>query len=189
MLRPALTLLALFTALTGLLYPALVTALAHGLFPDQAAGSLVRRDGQVLGSRLIGQTFSQPGQFWSRPSATVPPHDASASSGSNLGPNNPRLLDAVAARLAALRDAGVEAPVPVDLVTTSASGLDPDLSPDAARAQIARVAQARNLPRAEVAALVERLIEPRTLALWGEPRVNVLELNLALEALATERGK
>lgn len=185
-IRPALVLLALLTAVTGVLYPLAVTGLANLAFPKQAAGSMVFRDGRVVGSRLIGQAFDAPRFFWGRPSATRPvPYNAAASSGSNLGPLNPALVAAVKARIAALRAADPTAtgPVPVDLVTASASGLDPHISPAAAEYQVSRVARARDLDPQTVRALVRAHTEGRTFGLLGEPRVNVLELNLALEAL------
>jgi potassium-transporting ATPase KdpC subunit len=182
-LRPALVLLLFFTLLTGVVYPLAVTGIARLVFPRQAEGSLIVRDGRVVGSRLVGQAFTAPRHFWGRPSATTVPYDAAASSGSNLGPLNPALRAAVATRIAALRAADPEArgPVPVDLVTASASGLDPHISPAAAEYQVARVARARGLAPAEVRALVRRHTEGRTFGLLGEPRVNVLELNLALD--------
>lgn len=184
LLRPALVLFTAFSLLTGLAYPALVTALAHLAFPAQAGGSLVTVNGRVVGSSLVGQPFDEPRYFWGRPSATVRfPCDASASQGSNLGPTNPRLAEVVRVRVAALRGGGA-GPVPVDLVTASASGLDPHVSPAAARFQVRRVARARGLDEAVVAALVERHVEGRLFGVWGEPRVNVLRLNLALDALS-----
>lgn len=186
LLRPALVLLLLLSLLTGLVYPLLVTVLAQALFADQARGSLVLRDGRAVGSLLIGQAFSDPGHFWSRPSATTPqPYNATASTGSNLGPLNPALTDAVKARVAALRaaDPGNSASVPVDLVTASASGLDPHISVAAAEFQAARVARARGLELARVRALIARHTEGRLAGVLGEPRVNVLQLNLALDAL------
>jgi K+-transporting ATPase ATPase C chain len=190
LLRPCLVLLGLFTALTGLVYPLAVTGLAQALFPRQANGSLVARDGQVIGSSLIGQPFDQDRYFWGRPSATAPsPYSAAASTGSNLGPSNPALRAAIVQRLERLRraDPGNPAPVPVDLVTASASGLDPHLSPAAALYQVRRVARARGLPEAEVRELVLSHVRPRTLGLLGEPRVPVLGLNLALDGLAARR--
>jgi K+-transporting ATPase ATPase C chain len=184
--RPALVLFALLCALTGLVYPLAVTGAAQALFPAQAAGSLVVRDGQAVGSSLIGQNFSDPKHFWGRPSATAPrPYNANASGGANLGPLNPALADALKARIEALRaaDPGNTAPVPVDLVTTSASGLDPHISPAAARYQAARVARVRALAPAQVEALIARHIEAPHWGLVGEPRVNVLALNLALDAM------
>ena len=185
-LRPALVLLAVLTVLTGVLYPLAVTGIAQLLFPRAAAGSLVVRGGRALGSALIGQSFSDSGHFWSRPSATTPqPYNGAGSTGSNLGPLNPALLEAVKARIAALRtaDPGNSAPVPVDLVTASASGLDPHISVAAAQYQAARVARARSLPAARLQALIDAHTEGRLLGVLGEPRVNVLELNLALDSL------
>ena len=182
--RPALVLFALLGALTGLVYPVAVTGAARALFPSQAAGSLVVQGGNTVGSRLIGQNFSDPKHFWGRPSATAPqPYNASASGGSNLGPLNPALVDAVKARIEALRtaDPGNTAAVPVDLVTASASGLDPDISPAAARYQAARVARARGVPLEQVNALVAVHTEAPLWGVLGEPRVNVLALNLALD--------
>ncbi|MES2362359.1 MAG: potassium-transporting ATPase subunit KdpC [Pseudomonadota bacterium] len=186
MLRPALVLLLVLTLLTGVAYPLLVTGVARMLFPDQAAGSLILRNGKPVGSALIGQNFSEPQHFWGRPSATGPmPYNAAASSGSNLGPLNPALADAVKSRIAALRaaDPANTAPVPVDLVTASASGLDPHISPAAAHYQVGRVAKARGLPPEKVQALVDGQTESPWLGLVSEPQVNVLKLNLALEAL------
>jgi len=185
-LRPAVVLFLLLTALTGFIYPLVVTGLAQLLFPQQAAGSLVMRNGRALGSRLIGQSFSAPGYFWGRPSATTPqPYNGTASGGSNLGPLNPALLDAVKPRIAALRaaDPGNDAPVPIDLVTASGSGLDPEISVAAADYQAARIARARGLAPERVRALIAQHSEGRLLGVLGEPRVNVLELNLALDAL------
>jgi K+-transporting ATPase ATPase C chain len=185
-LRPALVLLAAMTVLTGVVYPCVMTGLARLLFPAEAAGSLIVIDGEVRGSRLIGQPFDDPAYFWGRPSATSPhPYDAASSSGSNLGPTNPVLGDAVRARVAALRaaDPGNTRPIPVDLVTASASGLDPHISPAAADWQIGRVARARRLDEALVRQLVAAHTEGRIQGLWGEPRVHVLGLNLALDSL------
>jgi K+-transporting ATPase ATPase C chain len=184
--RPARRLLLVMTVFTGILYPLVVTGIAQLLFPRQAAGSLVNRDGRAIGSSLIGQSFTAPGYFWSRLSATTPqPYNGTASGGSNLGPLNPALLDAVKARIAALRaaDPGNLSPVPVDLVTASASGLDPDISLAAAQFQAARVARVRAVPLARVQALIAAHTAGRLLGVLGEPRVNVLELNLALDAL------
>ncbi|MBH1979156.1 MAG: potassium-transporting ATPase subunit KdpC [Comamonadaceae bacterium] len=184
--RPALVLFVVLSLVTGLAYPLAVTGLAQVLFPDQANGSLVKAKGVVVGSALIGQPFSQPGHFWSRPSATAPdPYNAAASSGSNLGPSNPALAEAVAARIAALRaaDPGNHSAVPVDLVTASASGLDPHISRAAADYQVNRVARALGLPPQRVQALVAEHTEGTLLGFLGEPRVNVLRLNLALDAL------
>ena len=191
LIRPALLQLLFFTLLTGTIYPAVVTGVSQVVFPSQANGSLVREHGQIVGSDLIGQAFDEPGYFWGRPSATAPYADNGGSStGSNLGPLNPALVDAVKGRVAALRaaDPSNEAPVPIDLVTTSGSGLDPHISPAAAVYQLGRVARARNLPEPRVRALVEEQIEGRTLGLLGEPRVNVLRLNLALDRLAPLPG-
>jgi K+-transporting ATPase ATPase C chain len=185
-LLTAILFLALCTVAFGLAYPALVTAAAQGLFPENANGSIVTLDGTAVGSDLIGQQFSGPGFFWGRPSATMPsPYNAAASAGSNLGPTNPALSDAVAARVAALRaaDPGNTAPVPVDLVTASGSGLDPHISPDAAFYQATRVARARGLAESDVRRLIDEHVEGG-LELFGQPRVNVLRLNLALEGLA-----
>jgi potassium-transporting ATPase KdpC subunit len=185
-LRPALVLLLLLTLLTGIVYPLVVTLIARSLFPREASGSLVVQGGQVVGSALIGQSFADPRHFWSRPSATTPqPYNATASNASNLGPLNPALIDAVRQRLAALHasDPGNAAPPPVDLVTASASGLDPHISVAAANYQAARVARARGLPLRQVQALIAAHTEGRLLGVIGEPRVNVLELNLALDAL------
>ena len=186
MLRPAFSLLVAFTLITGLVYPLAVTGLARFFFPQQAGGSLIVQDGHVVGSALIGQPFDDPRYFWGRPSATTPfPDNAGASSGSNLGQANPELQRQVAARLAALHaaDPGNARPVPVDLVTASASGLDPDISPAAADYQVERVARARGLAVAKVRALVAASTQDRTFELLGEPRVNVLKLNLALDEL------
>lgn len=187
-LRPAFVLLVLLTLVTGVAYPAAVTGLAQLMFARQANGSLiVEPDGTAHGSALIGQPFSDSKYFWSRPSATsAVPYDAAAGSGSNLGPTNPALTDAVKARVAALRpvDPANESAIPADLVTASASGLDPHVSPAAARYQVARVARARNRPVADVAALVERYTEARSFGFLGEPVVNVLALNLALDGHA-----
>jgi potassium-transporting ATPase KdpC subunit len=185
-IRPAVTLFLIMTVLTGIVYPFAVTGLAQVLFHDQAEGSLLMADGHAIGSRLIGQSFSDPKYFWSRPSATAPqPYNAIASGASNLGPLNPALTDAVGARIAALKaaDPTNSLPVPVDLVTASASGLDPDMSIAAARYQAARVAHIRGLDPAAVQSLIDAHARGRLLGLIGEPRVNVLELNLALDAL------
>ena len=187
LVRPSLSLLLLLTVLTGVAYPALVTGLAQALFPRAANGSLVTAsDGRVVGSALIGQSFAEPGHFWGRPSSLSPrPYDASTSGGSNLGPTNPALTETVRERVAALRatDPGNDRPIPIDLVTASASGLDPDLSPAAALWQVPRVARVRGLTEAAVRTLVEARIERPPLGILGAPRVNVLRLNLALDAL------
>ncbi len=190
-LRPAAVLLALFTLLCGLAYPAVVTGICQVAFSHTADGSLLRnKSGEVVGSALIGQSFTNPGHFWGRPSATSPgPYNAMSSSGTNVGPLNPALVDAVKGRVAALaaadaaahvsRAAGEE--VPVDLVTASSSGLDPDITPAAALYQVPRVAHVRGIDDATVKVLVDQHTRARTLGIWGEPRVNVLELNLALD--------
>lgn len=186
-IRPVLVLSVALTLVTGVAYPLVVTGAAQALFPRQAAGSLIEVNGKPVGSALIGQNFSDPKYFWGRPSATGPmPYNASASSGSNQGPLNPALVDAVKGRVAALRaaDPGNTSPVPVDLVTASASGLDPHISPAAARYQAARVARLRGLPVEKVQALVEQHRQAPLLGVLGEPRVNVLRLNLALQAVA-----
>jgi potassium-transporting ATPase KdpC subunit len=186
-LRPALMILLLLTLVTGVAYPLLVTGIAQAVFPSQAQGSLIVKDGKVVGSKLIGQPFDDPKYFWSRPSATSPFADnAGSSTGSNLSPTNPDLVKAVQGRVDALRaaDPGNTAPVPVDLVTASGSGLDPHLSPAAALYQAPRVAKARKLPPETVRELVERHVEGRLLGFLGEPRVNVLALNLALDSAA-----
>jgi K+-transporting ATPase ATPase C chain len=185
-LRSGASMLAAMTVIIGLVYPFAVTGIAQLTFPAQANGSLIERDGRTAGSALIGQPFASRKYFWARPSATLPfPDNAAASGGSNLGPTNAELLRAVAARIKALRDAdpGNRAPVPVDLVTASASGLDPDISPAAAYYQAARVARARHLAAAVVEALVDQHLQGRQFGVLGEPRVNVLKLNLALDAL------
>ncbi len=184
-IRPAVVTLALLSVLTGIAYPLIVTGVARLAFPAQAAGSLIVENGKVVGSTLIGQPFSDARHFWGRPSATSPyPYNAASSSGSNLGPGNASLADAVAARVKALKDAdpGNHRPVPVDLVTASASGLDPHISPAAAEYQVGRVARALGWDAAKVRALVARHTEGRQLGFLGEPRVNVLELNLALDS-------
>ncbi|QXP83633.1 potassium-transporting ATPase subunit KdpC [Methylococcus sp. Mc7] len=183
--KPALLMLLVWTVITGVLYPAVVTHLGQLLFPHQANGSLIEKDGKPLGSELIGQPFGDPKYFWSRPSATAPyAYNAGASSGSNQGPTNPALAEAIKERVQALRDAdpGNPAPVPVDLVTASGSGLDPHISPAAAAYQVARVARVRNLSESVVKELVARHTEGRQFGFLGEPRVNVLMLNLALDA-------
>ncbi|WP_374678353.1 potassium-transporting ATPase subunit KdpC [Piscinibacter sp.] len=187
-LRPALVLFAVLSLVTGLVYPLAVTGVAQIVMPESANGSLIVKDGKPVGSALIGQAFSDPGHFWSRPSATSPmPYNASNSAGSNQGPTHPALSDAVQARVAALRaaDPGNTAPVPVDLVTASASGLDPHISRAAADYQVARVARVRGLPESRVRELVEQHTERPLLGFIGEARVHVLRLNLAIDAQAT----
>jgi K+-transporting ATPase ATPase C chain len=186
LLRPAITLFVLLSVATGVVYPLLVTGVAKVVFPDQAAGSLIVKDGKPVGSNLIGQNFTDPKYFWGRPSATGPmAYNASASSGSNQGPLNPALVDAVKGRIAALKaaDPANTAPIPADLVTASGSGLDPQISPAAARWQAPRIARIRSLDEAEVSKLIDAHTEGRQLGLLGEPRVNVLSLNLALDRL------
>lgn len=183
-IRPALVTLFVMTLLTGILYPLVVTGIAQTAFPQQANGSLMVSNGQVVGSRLIGQEFNDPRYFWARLSATGPnAYNAAASSGSNLGPTNPQLIEAVQTRVEALRaaDPGNSAPIPVDLVTASGSGLDPQISIAAALYQLPRVARVRGMSEAEVRALVERNTAGRLFGLFGEPGVNVLQLNLALD--------
>lgn len=183
-LRPALVMFATLTLLVGVLYPLAVTGIGKLAFADQAAGSLILRDGKPVGSALIGQSFTAPGYFWGRPSATSPmSNNASGSSGSNQGPLNPAFIDAVKGRIAALREADPDnhAPVPVDLVTASASGLDPEISMAAARYQAGRVASARKLPRERVDALISAHTVGQSLGFFGENRVTVLALNLALD--------
>jgi len=185
LLRQSLTLLLLMTVITGVLYPLAATGLARLIFHRQANGSLIVKHGKPVGSALIGQSFTDPKYFWGRPSATSPEaYNAGASSGSNLGPTNPALADAVKQRIAALRaaDPGNDTPVPVDLVTASASGLDPEISPAAAQYQLARVAKARGLGTAQVQALLDEYTRGRQFGVLGEPGVNVLQLNLALDA-------
>jgi len=186
LIRPALSLLALMTLLLGIAYPLAITGAAKAAFSRQAAGSLLYQDGKLIGSRLIGQSFSDPRYFWGRPSATTPqPYNGLASTASNLGPLNPALIDAVKANAKALHDADPDnqLPVPVDLVSASASGLDPEVSVAAAQYQAARVARARHLEAARVEALIQSHERRRLWGFIGEPRVNVLELNLALDRL------
>ena len=184
LIRPAISLLVLMTALLGIVYPFVITGVAKLAFARRAEGSLIYMDGRLIGSTLIGQSFSDPKYFWGRPSATSPqPYNGLASSGSNLGPLNPALLDGVKANAKALHDADPDnqRPIPVDLVSASASGLDPEISPAAAHYQSARVAHARNLPLEQVEALVRAQEQGRLLGLIGEPRINVLAVNLALD--------
>jgi K+-transporting ATPase ATPase C chain len=194
-IRPAVIFLIVFTVLTGAAYPAVVTYVAQVLFPSQANGSLIERDGKVVGSALIGQNFASERYFHPRPSATSAPdpkdasktidapYNASSSSGSNLGPINGKLVERLKTDTAALRTAGATGPLPADAVTTSASGLDPHISPETARLQVARVARERGLPETKVRELVDNHVEGRALGLIGEPRVNVLQLNLDLDQL------
>ena len=185
-LRPAIVILAIFTILTGVLYPLVITGIAQLIFPHQASGSLIVQNGQVVGSELIGQQFDDPRYFWGRLSATSPyPYNAAASTGSNLGPTNPALIDEVNTRVVALKaaDPTNNSPIPVDLVTSSGSGLDPNISVAAAQYQVQRVAMARGLSIEVVQALVDRFTQGRQFGVLGEPRVNVLELNLALDGI------
>jgi potassium-transporting ATPase KdpC subunit len=197
-IRPAIVMIVLMTALTGLAYPLAMTGVAQAVFPHQAAGSLVKKDGKVVGSTLIGQTFTKPGYFHGRPSATtdvdpkdpnktVPaPYNAGNSGGSNAGPTSKALIDRVQGDVKALKEENANAPVPVDLVTTSASGIDPDITPAAAYFQVPRVARERGLSEERLRSLVSQHTEARFLGIIGESRVNVLELNMALDALAAK---
>ncbi|ADH88853.1 potassium-transporting ATPase, C subunit [Ancylobacter novellus DSM 506] len=183
-LRPAVTLLIAFTLLTGLAYPLAMVEVSEALFPSQARGSLVVKNGAVVGSSLIGQTFAEDRYFHPRPSAAGNGYDAAASSGTNLGPTSAKLAERLKTDAAALRAAGVEGPIPADAITTSGSGLDPDISPANAMTQVARVAKARNVDEALVRDLVTAHIEQPQLGMFGDPRVNVLALNLALDTAA-----
>lgn len=188
--RTAFLMLLLFSALTGLVYPLIVMAVAQVLFPWQANGSIVKKNEKELGSMLIGQFFTDPKYFWGRPSATTPfPYNAEYSSGSNLGPFNPDLLKAIKGRKQDLQkvDPGNHLSIPVDLITASGSGLDPEISPLAAFYQVHRVARARNIPAQKVSALVKRLSKERQMGVLGEPRVNVLMLNLELDYLSSKQ--
>jgi potassium-transporting ATPase KdpC subunit len=184
LVRPAVSLLLVMTVLLGIVYPLVITGISMVAFPREAKGSLILKDGRLVGSALIGQGFSDPKYFWGRPSATTPqPYNGTASTGSNLGPLNPALIDAVKANAKALHDADPDNKqlVPVELVTASASGLDPEISPAAARYQAGRVARARGIPAAQIEALIAAHVQGRPLGFIGEPRINVLELNLALD--------
>jgi K+-transporting ATPase ATPase C chain len=185
-LNNAVMSMAVLTVLTGIIYPLAVTEISQAVFPARANGSIIMKDGKPVGSALLGQQFDGPEYFWGRPSATAPyPYNGGASSGSNLGPNNPVLFEEVQSRVNALHaaDPGNHAPIPVDLVTSSGSGLDPDISPAAALYQAGRVARARGLSRAQVVSLIRANTTGRFLGLFGEPAVNVLKLNLALDGL------
>jgi K+-transporting ATPase ATPase C chain len=183
-IRAAIVMLGALTLLTGVAYPLLITGVAHAAFPNQAGGSLIVKDGKPLGSSLIGQPFDDPKYFWSRPSGTTPAYNAAASSATNLGPTNPALTEAVKQRIEQLRlaDPDNHDPVPVDLVTASGSGLDPHISPAAALYQVHRVAKARGFGEARLRILIAKYTEGPSFAFFGEPGVNVLELNLALDA-------
>jgi K+-transporting ATPase ATPase C chain len=186
-LWPAVAVLLALTLVTGFVYPAIVTAVAQVVFPSQANGSQIVADGRTVGSTLIGQTFDDPKYFWGRPSAAGAGYDPRSSGGSNLGPTSQALIDQISQRVDALRAANGDAPIPVELVTASASGLDPHISPAAAEYQVDRVARARGIAEGRVRALVARHIQPPQLGVLGEPRVNVLRLNLALDAAAPAR--
>jgi K+-transporting ATPase ATPase C chain len=189
-MKTAFILLMFFLLLTGIVYPFVITEIAQWLFPEKANGSLIRRDNQVIGSRLIGQSFSSDTFFWGRPSATTPhPYNGEASSGSNLAPTNPHFIALVKERMKQFKSDSMNQKIPVDLVTASGSGLDPDISPYAAMYQVPRVAKANHLSEEALENLIQQQMKSRTWGLFGEPRVNVLELNLALERLRMKHGQ
>lgn len=190
-IKVAILLLFFILILTGMLYPAVITGIAQLVFPCKANGSLIMRDNKLIGSFLIGQSFSDSKYFWSRPSATSPfPYNAASSSGSNLGPSNPVYLEAVKKRTLLLKkSSNGNQDVPVDLVTASGSGLDPEISPEAAYYQVARIAKARGISEQRIQAVIQNSIQRRTLGILGEPRVNVLTINLALDRLSAERNE